>query len=210
MLEIISFVLGPVQTNAYLVADPEIKQAVVIDPAWDGEKIQEVATRRGWQIIAIWLTHAHFDHIAGAAAIVNLVTPPPIVAIHSGDMPLYRMQGGASLFGMSIDPVPAITNELVHGQNLRLGRFEFQVRHAPGHTPGHVIYYCSTEGVVFCGDVIFQGSIGRTDLPGGSYTQLLDSIENQILDLPENTRLFSGHGPVTTVGEEKSSNPFLG
>jgi hydroxyacylglutathione hydrolase len=92
---------------------------------------------------------------------------------------------------------------------LRLGTNQIEVRHAPGHTRGHVVFYCSTEGVAFCGDVIFQGSIGRTDLPGGDYQTLMDSIQNQILSLPDQTRLYSGHGPLTTVGRERMWNPFL-
>jgi hydroxyacylglutathione hydrolase len=210
MLEIIPLILGPVQTNAYLIADPNTAEAVVIDPAWDGDKILAVAEQHGWQITNIWLTHAHFDHIAGAAVIVEKVRPAPVVALHPGDHVLYRMSGGAPLFGMHIEPPPDITLEFAHGQRLTLGGFEFEVRHTPGHTPGHIILYCAGEGVVFCGDVIFQGSIGRTDLPGGSYTQLIQSIQDQVLNLPDETRLFSGHGPETTVAVERYSNPFLG
>jgi glyoxylase-like metal-dependent hydrolase (beta-lactamase superfamily II) len=209
MLDIVSFVLGPVATNAYLIADPRSKEAAVIDPAWDGGVIVAEARRRGWRITHVWLTHAHFDHLAGTAALVEAIDPPPPVALHPEDLPLWKVQGGAPFFGMHIDPGPKPDFSLSHGQTLCLGDFEFEVRHAPGHTPGHVVFYCPSESVVFCGDVIFQTSIGRTDLPGGSYRTLIESIHTQILTLPDETRLLTGHGPGTTVGEERLDNPFL-
>jgi len=209
MLEIVNFTLGPVMTNAYLVADPTSGEAVVIDPADDGELIVAEAQRRKWRIGSIWLTHAHFDHMAGAGGVADRVNPPPPVAMHPDDYSLWRMQGGAPLFGMQIDPGPEPTIDLYHGQILRLGENRIEVRHAPGHTRGHVVFICLAEQVAFCGDVIFQGSIGRTDLPGGDYQTLMDSIQKQILSLPDDTRLFSGHGPDTTVGRERMWNPFL-
>jgi len=209
MLKVVTYILGPVETNAYLIADPDAREAVVIDPAWDGQVILDEARRNGWRIQAVWLTHAHFDHIAGAAEIVKASEPALPVALHPADLPIYNAQGGAPLFGIWIGPAPKPSIALQHGDTLRLGGYEFEVRHAPGHTPGHVVFYCAAEKVVFCGDVIFYGSIGRTDLPGGSYTVLLDSIRSQILSLPDETRLLSGHGPETTVGDERRENPFL-
>jgi hydroxyacylglutathione hydrolase len=138
------------------------------------------------------------------------VQPPPPAALHPADLPLWQAQGGAPLFGMHIEPGPRPELSLAHGQRLQVGAYEFEVRQAPGHTPGHVIFYCAAAGVAFCGDVIFLGSIGRTDLPGGSYGQLMNSIETQVLSLPDATRLLSGHGPETTVEYERRSNPFLG
>jgi hydroxyacylglutathione hydrolase len=209
MLEVIAMILGPVETNSYLVADTANNEAVVFDPAWDGQVIAAEARRRGWLITAIWLTHAHFDHIAGVAGIVQQAQPPPPVALHPGDLPLWEAQGGAPFFGMRIDPGPRPAISLSHSQLLRLGGYTFEVRHAPGHTPGHVVFYCAAEKLVICGDVIFMSGIGRTDLPGGSYRALLNSIQNQILSLPDETRLLSGHGPETTVGQERLENPFL-
>ena len=209
MLKILSLPLGPVQTNVYLVADPRSGEAVIIDPAWDGRRILGEAQRRGWRITSIWLTHAHFDHLAGAGEVAEGLAPMPPVALHPGDYVLWRAKGGAGLFGFNIDPGPEPTIDLSQFTRLRLGEVEFEVRHAPGHTPGHVIFYCAQEGLAFCGDVIFQGSIGRTDLPGGDYDTLIHSIRTQILTLPDDTRLLSGHGPETTVGEERRSNPFL-
>jgi hydroxyacylglutathione hydrolase len=208
-LEIVDFVLGPVQTNAYLLADPQSGEAAVIDPGWDGEIILAEARKRGWGIGNIWLTHAHFDHLGGAGAVADGSDPPPPVALHPDDYPLWRMQGGAPFFGMRIDPGPEPTIDLYHGQVLHLGNNRLEVRHAPGHTGGHVVFYCAAAKVCFCGDVVFGGSIGRTDLPGGDYRTLMHSIQTQILTLPDETRLLSGHGPGTTVGEERRTNPFL-
>jgi glyoxylase-like metal-dependent hydrolase (beta-lactamase superfamily II) len=209
MLEIIPLVLGPVATNAYLVGEKNSHSAVVIDPAWDGALIADEAKRRGWQIKQIWLTHAHFDHIGGVAALMKSVQPAPSIALHSSDLALYRAQGGAALFGIRVEQSPEPTVPLKHGQMLRLGDRTFEVRHTPGHTPGHVIFYCAAEKLVFCGDVIFWGSIGRTDLPGGSYDTLMQSVHLQILSLANDTRILSGHGGETSVGVERRENPFL-
>jgi hydroxyacylglutathione hydrolase len=208
-LEIIPFTLGPVQTNSYLIADGETGVAVVIDPAWDGQVILAEAVRRGWQIGSIWLTHAHFDHLAGAAAVADGTDPPPPVALHPDDYWLWRMRGNAPLFGLDIDPGPEPTIDIHHGQIMHLGHLDIEARYAPGHTPGHVMFYEEKNGILFCGDVIFQSSIGRTDLPGGNTQQLISSIKLQVLSLPDETRLLPGHGPETTVGIERRSNPFI-
>lgn len=209
MLEIVSFTLGPVVTNTYLLADPESGESIVIDPADEGEIIVQEAEKRGWRIGSIWLTHAHFDHLAGAGEVADRLNPPPPVALHPEDYTLWRMQGGASLFGMRIDPGPEPTVDLYHGQVLHLGSNQFEVRHAPGHTRGHVLFCCHAEKVVFCGDVIFRAGIGRTDLPGGDYSTLMNSIRTQVLSLEDETRLLCGHGANTTVGLERRTNPFL-
>ncbi len=239
MLEIISFILGPAQTNAYLVADSETKEAAVIDPSWDGHIILEAAQKRGWRIGHLWYTHAHFDHIGGAGAIADALNPLPLVALHPNDHVLWRAGGGGSLFGFDIDPGPEPTIDFVHGMKLRLGSVEFEIRFTPGHTTGHCILYVAdtrapeehrdysersdptlapyasagvgerSRSVCFCGDLIFAGSVGRTDLPGGNWEMLVKSIKEQIFTLPDATRLLSGHGPETTVGEEKLNNPFV-
>ena len=209
MLEIVSFTLGPVQTNAYLVADAETKDAAVIDPAWDGQLILKAAQQRGWRIAHLWYTHAHFDHIGGAGAIADALNPLPLVSLHPNDHVLWRAGGGGAFFGFDIDPGPEPTIDLYQGQLLRLGSVEFEVRFTPGHTPGHCILYVASSKVCFCGDVIFAGSVGRTDLPGGSWEQLENSIRTQVFTLPDETRLLPGHGPETAVGEEKTNNPFV-
>jgi len=230
MLEIVSFILGPVQTNAYLVADSETKEAAVIDPAWDGHIILEAAQKRGWRIGHLWYTHAHFDHIGGAGAIADALNPLPLVALHPNDHVLWRAGGGAAMFGYDIDPGPEPTIDFVHGMKMHLGSVDFEIRFTPGHTTGHCALYVSdtgedtlrlqasqgalslplsTRSVCFCGDLIFKGSVGRTDFPGGNWDALVKSIRGQIYTLPDNTRLLSGHGPETTVGEEKMNNPFV-
>jgi hydroxyacylglutathione hydrolase len=208
-LEIVQFTLGPAQTNAYLIADPQTSEAAVIDPSWDGHIILAEAQKRGWRIGHLWYTHAHFDHIGGAAAIADALNPLPLVALHPDDHVLWRAGGGGRMFGLAIDPGPEPSIDFVHGQTLRLGSNTFEVRYTPGHTPGHIVLYCADEKVCFCGDLIFAHSVGRTDLPGGSWDTLVKSIREQIYCLPEATRLLSGHGPETTVGEEKVSNPFV-
>jgi len=210
MLEIVSFTLGPAQTNAYLVADSKTKEAVVIDPAWDGHLILAEAQKRGWRIGHLWYTHAHFDHIGGAGAIADALNPLPLVALHPNDHVLWRAGGGGALFGFDIDPGPEPTIDFVHGMKLRLGSTEFEIRFTPGHTTGHCILYAPSVDVCFCGDLIFAGSVGRTDFPGGNWDDLVKSIKEQIFTLPDNTRLLSGHGPATTVSEEKLNNPFVG
>jgi len=210
MLEIVSFTLGPVKTNAYLVADSESMDAAVIDPAWDGQIILSKARKRNWRIGHLWYTHAHFDHIGGAGAIADGLNSMPLVALNPEDHVLWRAEGGAPLFGFKIDPGPEPTIDLVQGQILRLGSVEFEVRFTPGHTPGHCIFYVPSASVCFCGDLIFRNSVGRTDLPGSDSNALVNSIKTQVFSLPDNTRLLSGHGPETTVGLEKKFNPFVG
>jgi len=209
-LEIVSFVLGLADTNAYLVADPTSNLAVVIDPAWDGDLINREAEQRGWRITQIWLTHAHFDHFGGAGAISDASEAPIPVALHADDHSLWRMSGGASAFGIpEFDSGPEPTVYLEHGMKLTLGSQEFEVRHTPGHTPGHVIIAYEQGGTVFCGDLVFRGSVGRTDLPGGDTETLLESIKREVLSLPDEVQLLTGHGPATSVGVERRTNPFL-
>ena len=210
MLEIVTFILGPVQTNAYLVADSETHDAAVIDPAWDGHIILAEAQKRNWRIAHLWYTHAHFDHIGGAGAIADGLNPLPMVALHPDDHVLWRASGGGLLFGFNIDPGPEPTIDLHQGQILKLGSVEFKVRFTPGHTTGHCIFYVAESKVCFCGDLIFKESVGRTDLPGGDWDALVNSIKTQVFTLPDETRLLSGHGPETTVGEEKKYNPLVG
>jgi glyoxylase-like metal-dependent hydrolase (beta-lactamase superfamily II) len=202
--------LGPAQTNAYLISDGLSGTAVAIDPAWDGAALAAEAEHRGWRVTDIWLTHAHFDHFGGVAQLSDRATAPLPVALHPEDYPLWKALGGAPWFGFpDFDPGPEPTIELEHRSILRAGRFEVEVRHAPGHTPGHVVYVVPQAKAAFVGDVIFESGVGRVDLPGGDWSTLMRSIRDQILSLPDETRLFTGHGPPTTVGRERTTNPFL-
>ncbi|NQS92344.1 MAG: MBL fold metallo-hydrolase, partial [Chloroflexi bacterium] len=213
MLQIKTWVLGPVATNTYLVGDPETKKAVVIDPAWDGNQLAEEIKKEGWQIQNIWLTHAHFDHFGGLADLLTALDLEKqagfFVGLHPEDLPLWKVKGGAVMFGISLKPAPNPEHEFKEGEILQLGTNNFVVHHTPGHSAGHVIFHCPEENLLFSGDLIFKQGIGRTDLLGGSYSTLMESINTWVLPLPEETRIFSGHGPETTVGAEKESNPFL-
>lgn len=208
-LSIVTLSLGPMENNTYLVADPSTRLAVVIDPTFDSQSVLAAAQERGWQIAAVWLTHAHFDHIVGVAAVAGAQTPPVPVGLHPDDLPLWRAGGGGKMFGVAVAPGPEPGLKFFHGQRLALGSQQIEVRHTPGHSPGHVIFYAPQAGVVLCGDLIFQRSVGRTDLPGSSHSQLLTSIREQVFTLPPDTRLLPGHGGETTVGEEMAENPFL-
>lgn len=209
-LAAVRFVLGPVQTNSYLLGDQSQKVAVVIDPAWSGDVIVRKARDLGWRVSGIWLTHAHFDHIAGTAAVADAVGGDVPIALHSDDLPLWHFKGGAPLFGVEyLGPGLEPSMALSHGWSLWVGGHSFEVRHTPGHTPGHVVFVAHEAHAVFCGDLISNMGVGRTDLPGGSWETLLNSIRTQIMTLSDDTRLFPGHGPESTVGDERRSNPFL-
>lgn len=208
-IEIVPIQLGSMGNNTYLVGDPESGEAVVIDPSFDSEIVLTKTEQRGWKLTAIWLTHAHFDHIAGVKTLAEAFEPHLPVGLHPDDIPLFQQGGGSRTFDIQIDAGPRPTIHFEHEQVLRLGKNYLEVRHTPGHTPGHVVFYSAEAQVVFCGDLIFYHSVGRTDLPGGDLAALLQSIYTQILTLPPETRLLSGHGPETTVEEESAENPFL-
>lgn len=208
-LVVVTLQLGLMENNSYLIADPETRQAAVVDPSFDSENLLEEADRQGWTLTQVWLTHAHFDHIAGVRTISESQQPSLPVGLHPDDLPLWDQGGGARIFGFQIDPGAKPSIAFSHGQTLRLGSQTLEVRHTPGHTRGHVVFYAPGSDLVLCGDLIFYHGVGRTDLPGGSHQTLLHSIRTQILTLPPHTRLLSGHGPETTVAEEAVENPFL-
>lgn len=211
-LEIISLTLGPMPNNVYLLGDPATGDAVVIDPSFSSQVVLDHVAAKGWRLRQVWLTHGHFDHIAGAGVIANAFDPPLPVGLHPGDQTWYTQEGGASQFGMAIPTLPTITLLFKNSMQLALSTDQdpiVEVRHAPGHSAGHVMFYVQTLGVLFCGDVIFRQGVGRTDLAGGNYDTLLDSIRTQVFSLPDETRLLPGHGPETTVGFERLHNPFL-
>jgi hydroxyacylglutathione hydrolase len=208
-LSAFTFKNGPLENNTYLVVDDATLQCAVIDPSFDLQAIEDVVSREGYQLTAIWLTHAHFDHIAGAHRLAESTQPPLPIFLHPADLPIWKERGGAVLFGIDFHPGLPPDHFFHHGQKLQLGDAQLEVFHTPGHSPGHVVLYCAEAGIVFCGDLIFQYGVGRTDLPGGNQDQLLSSIYQYILTLPPETRLLSGHGPETTVAAEVEFNPYL-
>lgn len=200
--------VGPVVTNCFIAGCEETHAAAVIDPGADAPQILAQLEQRKLNLAQILITHAHFDHIGALADLLDAAGLVP-VAMHPADLPLFRHNGGAALFGLAMRPAPEPDQRLEPGQVVSVGRLRFEVRHAPGHTPGHVIFCEHATRSAFVGDVIFEGSIGRTDLPGASYEQLMASIRTQVLTLPDDTTLFPGHGPRTTVERERAENPFL-
>lgn len=205
-LEVVSLPNGQFAENCYLVADRRSREAVIIDPGEEPAMFLAELDTRGWSLEAIWLTHAHIDHIMGVGS-VRAATGAPIY-LHPLDRPIYdALPQYGGWVGMQLEKPPAPDRELKPGQVLKVGGFPFTVRFTPGHSPGSVSFV--GEGMVFGGDALFNGSVGRTDLPGGDSGTLMASIQSQLLSLPDSTVVHSGHGPDTTIGIERLTNPFL-
>jgi glyoxylase-like metal-dependent hydrolase (beta-lactamase superfamily II) len=199
--------VGLIQTNCYVVGCQETKEGAVIDPGGHPQRILDEVKRLGLNIKYVLDTHAHFDHTDANGVVVQATGAS--LALHPQDLPLLTNAGGAAFFGLEADPSPLPDLELHDGDELEVGKLGFRVLHTPGHTPGHVCFYEPAEEVLFDGDVLFYRGIGRSDLPGGSWQQLMDSIQRVLFALPEDTVVYSGHGPATTIGEEKRLNPWL-
>lgn len=198
-------VVGPLQENCYIVADEKTKQAIVIDPGDEGDRINDAIKAEGLTITAIICTHAHFDHV-GAAGEIKAVTGAKIL-IHKEDIETYNMAKEHALFwGFDVADLPDPDGFLSEGDEVKAGGLNFKVIHVPGHSPGGICLY--GEGVLMAGDTIFQGSVGRTDFPGGSHDRLKDSFR-RLLELPDDTKVYSGHGNETTIGREKRDNFFV-
>jgi hydroxyacylglutathione hydrolase len=205
-LEIVSLPNGQFAENCYLVGEPSTRQAVIVDPGEEPGLFLAELNTRAWTLNAIWLTHAHLDHIMGVAAIHEATGAP--IHLHPADRTLYdALPQQAEWLGLRLERPPAPHAEWHDGQPIGVGRQLFTVRHTPGHSPGSVSFV--GNGVVIGGDVLFSGSIGRTDLPGGDLSTLLSSIQSVFLGLPDSTIIYSGHGPETTIGVERMTNPFL-
>jgi glyoxylase-like metal-dependent hydrolase (beta-lactamase superfamily II) len=197
---------GQFLENCYLVGDDATGAAAIIDPGEEWEAFLAELDRRRWRLEAIWLTHAHLDHIVGVAE-VHAATGAPIW-LHPGDRALYDTLPQQGLwFGLRLAAPPPPRHALAAGDSVAVAGHRFEVRHTPGHSPGSISLV--GKGVVFVGDALFAGSIGRTDLPGGDYDTLITSIRRELLSLPDETIVLSGHGPPTTIAAERAANPFL-
>jgi glyoxylase-like metal-dependent hydrolase (beta-lactamase superfamily II) len=197
---------GHFMENSYLVVDDGAGECAIIDPGEEPHLITRQIAAAAVQPVAIWLTHAHIDHVLGVPELKRVTGAP--VYLHPADRLLYdHVAEQAAAFGMHADPLPPPDRALEPGATLSVGGLTFQVRHTPGHSPGGISLV--GHGVVFTGDVLFQGSIGRTDLPGGDLDALIRGIERELLTLPDDTIVYSGHGPETTIGRERRCNPFL-
>ena len=192
--------LGPIQTNCYIVGCPETLEGAVIDAGWNAPEILSQVESLGLDIKYVLNTHGHWD-VSSANADVVAATGAQL-AVHSLDVPLLRARGGADLWGIVVTPSPEPDIELRDGQAIEIGNISLTVLHTPGHTPGHVSFYAAEDAVVFSGDTLYKQGVGPHDLPGGNYEDLKTSIEAVLLKLPEETVVYSSHGPATTVGDE--------
>ncbi len=208
MAKIEQWALGPIETNCYFLGCETTRRGAIIDPAWDSAAIADRVARDGYTITHILLTHTHFDHVAGLAEL-KAATGAPIYA-HPEAVPMLHLANTtAQLWGITFPTPPGPDQLLAEGDVLKIGELEVRVLFTPGHAPGHVSFYAPAAGAVFSGDVLFNFSIGRTDLPGSNYPVLIASIQTQLLTLPDATLVLSGHGPQTTIGFERENNPFL-
>ncbi len=208
MVQIRQLTLGPIQTNCYLVGCETTFQAAIIDPAWDGKSISAMADNDGWGISHILLTHTHFDHLGGLTDIKKATGAP--IYVHPDAVPgMQNTTMSAAFFGLKVEAPPSPDKMLAEGQIITVGELELHVLYTPGHAPGHVCFHLPKYRVVFDGDLLFQDGVGRTDLPGGNYQEMMESIKNELLVLPDETQVFPGHGLATTIGEERRANPFI-
>jgi glyoxylase-like metal-dependent hydrolase (beta-lactamase superfamily II) len=207
-IQIQTIPVGPLQTNCYLFACSDTGQAVMIDPGWSGEALFDLVTEKELDLVAILLTHAHFDHIAGAGALREL-SQVPILAHPDSEPYMKNAHRHAGLWGIPMEPAPEPDGELSEKQIIEVGQLRLHVLHTPGHAPGHVCFHEPESRSLFDGDVLFKEGIGRTDFPGGDYATLMRSIREKLLVLPDDTAVYSGHGPATTIGSERRWNPFL-
>jgi hydroxyacylglutathione hydrolase len=203
-----SFPVGPLACNCTILGDEEKQEAIVIDPGDEVAGIHRRLSELGLALKQILITHAHIDHVGGALKLKQLTGAP--IFLNQGDLPLLQMMDQqAAWLGVRTPETAAPDEALTDGLIVGLARYPAEVIHTPGHTQGSVCLHFAPLKLLIAGDTLFAGSIGRTDLPGGDFDQILDSIHSRVLALPDETRVLAGHGPDTTIGAERKSNPFL-
>lgn len=199
--------VGPLQVNCFLVACAKSRDAMVIDPGEEGDRILRLAEREGLSISKVVNTHGHFDHIGANQRLVEATGAE--LMLHAADLPLLQnARQHAGVYGLTVAASPAPDRLLAQGDTFKVGAHDFSVLHVPGHSPGGICLH--GDGHLFVGDVLFAGSIGRTDLPGGDYDQLVTGVRQRLFVLSDETIVHPGHGPDTTIGEERQHNPFVG
>jgi glyoxylase-like metal-dependent hydrolase (beta-lactamase superfamily II) len=212
----ITLPVGMLQCNCTIIGDPLTREALVIDPGDEVTRIMDLLGRHKLTVKAIVSTHAHIDHVGGLSKLHRFTGAP--VLMHQEDLPLYQaMEMQAAFLGVAAPEITSIDDLLKEGDTLRWGDYEARIIHTPGHTPGSVCLYVPQEAgtiklvapQLYAGDTLFAGSIGRTDLWGGSMDQIMDSLRGKLLQLPDTTIVYPGHGPTTTIRNERHSNPFL-
>ncbi len=198
------------QQNCTLIWDQDTKEGVVVDPGGDLPKIEAAVEQTGMTVEAIWLTHGHIDHAAGAMDLKDKLDVD-IIGPHQDDTPLLQgLEDQAKMFGLDETVRNCMPDRwLSEGDSLAIGAHIFDVYHCPGHAPGHVVFYNEAAKFAHVGDVLFAGSIGRTDLPGGDHDTLIASINDKLMKWPDEVQFICGHGPASTIGRERTSNPFL-
>lgn len=203
------FPVGPIACNCVILGDERTKAAIVVDPGDDVERITAVLRQYELSVAAIVATHAHIDHVGGLAALKQMTGAP--ILLHEADMPLYEnIAVQAAWLGVPTPPVDEIDRYLTEGKPLDFGEHALHVIHTPGHSPGSVSFVLEErEPIILSGDTLFAGSIGRTDLWGGSFAEIMRSIRTKLLALDDKTVVIPGHGPQTTIGSERRTNPFI-
>jgi glyoxylase-like metal-dependent hydrolase (beta-lactamase superfamily II) len=200
--------VGPLQCNCSVIGDEGTHEAIVIDPGDDIEQVLGLVRKHSLQVKQIVITHAHIDHVGGAMKL-RAVTGAPIL-LNQNDYALLKMLDvQAAWLGMAPPGKVDIDQSLSQADTLKAGSLAAQVLHTPGHTEGSICLYFPAESKLIAGDTLFAGSIGRTDLPGGSFEKILRSLHHRVLALPDETVVVPGHGPLTTIGQERQTNPFL-
>jgi hydroxyacylglutathione hydrolase len=202
------FPVGPLQCNCSVVGDEQTKEAIVIDPGDEVENVMAVLHRHGLTVKQIVVTHAHIDHVGGATKLKQLTGAP--VLLNQNDNALLKMLDvQATWIGVPAPGPVKIDNSVTTGDKVTAGSLVADVLHTPGHTEGSICLYFAPEKKLIAGDTLFAGSIGRTDLPGGSYEKIMNSLRGPVMALPDETVVVPGHGPLTTIGQERDANPFL-